>query len=83
MHIIGSGTGGMDFNCLATGGATHCTAEHQQVSADGSNGFNGQYQQFELAGTASAVPLPAAVWLFGWGLAGLIVAGQRQSNGLR
>ena len=40
--------------------------------------FNGQLASWSVTGTASAVPVPAAVWLFGTGLLGLAGIARRR-----
>jgi len=40
--------------------------------------FNGQLASWSITGTASAVPVPAAVWLFGTGLLGLAGIARRR-----
>ncbi len=40
--------------------------------------FNGQNGSWEITGTVSAVPVPAAVWLFGSGLVGLAGIARRR-----
>ncbi|MEW6330077.1 MAG: VPLPA-CTERM sorting domain-containing protein, partial [Pseudomonadota bacterium] len=47
--------------------------------ADPSN-FGGVFYGLHLEGTVNAVPVPAAVWLFGSGLAGLFVAARRRRS---
>lgn len=52
------------------------TATWQAVVVGGS--FNGQLATWNIAGTASAVPVPAAAWLFGSGLLGLAGVARRR-----
>jgi hypothetical protein len=80
---IGLNSGGITFNC--TGAATgniFCQAEEQIAALDDSLGFAGQYTQWELVGTATpfatVIPVPAAVWLFGSGLIGLVGVARRK-----
>lgn len=88
---IGHENGGVTFNCTgatnAAGGV--CTAERQIDPLDDSLGFANQYTQWEFGVTVSPlhssggspVPVPAAVWLFGSGLMGLVgVARRRKSS---
>lgn len=42
--------------------------------------FNGQLGQWDITGNVSAVPVPAAVWLFSSGLIGLIGLAKRKAN---
>ena len=44
------------------------------------NGYAGSSYELFLTGNISAVPLPAAAWLFGSGLFGLLVVGNRKRN---
>ena len=69
---LGSATGGITFGCDVLGSNVVCIGEHQiQASEDPTSaGFGGFAPQWELHGTV--VPVPAAVWLFGSGLLGLI-----------
>ena len=48
------------------------------VPLDDPNGFAGVPWSMHLEGTVSAVPVPAAVWLFGSGLIGLIGIARRK-----
>lgn len=49
------------------------------IEGDG-NGLNNTQYELHLEGTISAVPLPAAVWLFGSGLVGLIGVARRKKS---
>jgi hypothetical protein len=77
---LGSSTDGITFNCDVLGLDVACTAEHQIAASEDptSAGFAGFVPQWELHGTVSAVPVPAAVWLFGSGLVGLIGVARRK-----
>lgn len=48
------------------------------VPNDGSTNFGGVQYGLHLEGTISAVPVPAAVWLFGSGLLGLVGVARRR-----
>lgn len=86
---IGDENGGVTFNCTGatTAGGGACTAERQIDPLDDSLGFANQFTQWEFKvqldplHTTSPVPVPAAVWLFGSGLMGLVgVARRRKSS---
>ena len=47
------------------------------VPLDDPSGFGGVVYQYNVQGTISAVPVPAAVWLFGSGLIGLAMMNRR------
>lgn len=79
----GLSNGGVDFNCSgAASGSIECFGEIQLAYDDDNYGFVGQYFQWHLTGTteafASPVPLPAAFWLLGSGIAVLLGAGRRR-----
>lgn len=80
VYTDGLHNGGNTFNCSSVSGIFHCQAETLIATEDGSIGFGGQYVQFDLTGTISSVPVPAAVWLFGSGLIGLVGFARRKSN---
>lgn len=73
---------GNTFNCTSTAGNFHCQAETQIASDDDTLGFAGQYTQYDLTGTmdVAAVPVPAAVWLFGSGLVGMVGVARRKKK---
>lgn len=76
---LGNANGGVTFNCDSTNGTFECFSETTLHLLDDVVGFNGQFFQFNLTGTISAVPVPAAAWLFGSGLVGLAgVAGRKK-----
>lgn len=77
-HTLGKSNGGVTFNCTSTAGNFECFSETRLALADDSLGFTGAYFQFNVTGTISAVPVPAAVWLFGSGLIGLIGVAKRK-----
>ena len=54
------------------------TAEWHSAITDGS--FRGNLGQWTITGQVSAVPVPAAVWLFGSGLIGLAGFARRKRN---
>lgn len=77
---------GVTFNCSG-GSSFTCFAEHKITVAEdpGSAGFAGWVAQWEVHGTASGltpapVPLPAAAWLFGSGLLGLVGIARRKKS---
>ena len=61
-------------NCSATG--CDYTLSWQSLIVGGS--FNGNIGTWVLTGTVSAVPVPAAVWLLGSGLVGLVGVARRR-----
>jgi len=74
---IGRTNGGVDLTCTAG----HCVGEQEIAVADDSLGFNNQFTQWEFDVVVSGgapVPVPAAVWLFGSGLLGLVGVGRRK-----
>ncbi len=80
---IGLTNGGVTLNCSATAGNFSCQGDVQIANADDTLGFGGQWPQFDLVGTmpvtgGPAVPVPAAVWLFGSGLVGLVGVARRK-----
>ena len=83
---IGLNSGGITFNCSATAGVFGCQAEEQIASLDDSLGFAGQYTQWDLTGTMpetggpEPIPVPAAVWLFGSGLMGMVGVARRKKK---
>lgn len=83
---LGINTGGVTFDCIgALSGNVQCAAEYTINAAMGDDpdnaGFDGWTAQWNYYGTMSAVPLPAAVWLFGSGLLGLLtIAARRRSK---
>ena len=83
---LGSSAGGIVFDCSgANSGNITCTAENLITAAEDSLGFAGQTAQWELHGTldtphVSEVPVPAAVWLFGSGLLGLVGVARRKNQ---
>ena len=82
IFTLGSATGGVDFNCTGWTATTgQCTLEHQIQASEDSAGFANQYAQLDFAisvANTSAVPVPAAVWLFGSGLVGLVGVARRK-----
>jgi len=50
------------------------------VPIDDPSGFGGVYYGLQLEGTISSVPVPAAVWLFGSGLIGLLGFAKRRKS---
>ena len=60
--------GGVSFNCTSSGGSFNCQGERLLNVNDGTLGFAGQYFQWDLTGTISTVPVPAArgYLVLGW-----------------
>ena len=88
---LANNNAGITFNCTgATTGSVNCAAEHTidaSVGEDpGAAGFNGWTAQWYLQGSmtpvhqAPVIPVPAAVWLFGSGLIGLVGVARRRRN---
>lgn len=78
----GLGGTGTDLNCTAVAGNFSCQGSVIIDGADDTLGFAGQEVQFDLVGNmpvVSAVPVPAAVWLFGSGLLGLVGVARRKN----
>lgn len=76
---------GITFDCTgALSGNIHCEAEELIDAAEdpGAAGFAQWTAQWDMTGTLnpvhSAVPVPAAVWLFGSGLLGLVGVARRK-----
>ncbi len=82
----GFGTGMASISCTdAAGNASHCDigdnyllAYSAVVPTGDPSSFGGTPYDLHLAGTVSAVPVPAAVWLFGSGLLGLVGVARRR-----
>lgn len=86
---IKDGGVGITFSCNgALSGNVRCTAEHTIDASQGEDpgvaGFNGWTAQWDLYGTMTPhtpeVPVPAAVWLFGSGLVGLVGVARRRKR---
>jgi hypothetical protein len=82
--VVGTG---ITFNCDgALSGNISCYAGHQIQASEDALGFAGTVTQWELHGTMDPVhvpptgdvPVPAAVWLFGSGLLGLVGVARRK-----
>jgi hypothetical protein len=75
---IGKSNGGVDITCVAL----HCTGDQQIAPADDTLGFANQWVQFEFDVTVdpTVIPVPAAVWLFGSGLLGLVGVARRKKQ---
>ncbi len=77
---------GITFNCTgAHSGNFTCFAQHKITLLEdpGSAGFATWVAQWDITGTLSPthpVPIPAAVWLFGSGLLGLVGIARRKRN---
>ncbi len=83
---LGLSSGGIDFKCTgATTGNFTCIAEHLIAPEEDpdSSGFLGWVAQWRVVGTLSElhpVPIPAAVWLFGSGLFGMVTVAYRRKK---
>ena len=80
---LGEAEGGIVFSCSGYASAAgHCSADSLIDASEDSAGFAGQYTQWDfdivVTDTPSAVPVPAAVWLFGSGLLGLVGVARRK-----
>lgn len=76
---------GVVMSCSGwTSGTGQCTGEQIIDASEDSAGFAGQYTQFDFAVSveqSAVIPVPAAVWLFGSGLLGLVgVARRKKTN---
>jgi hypothetical protein len=83
---LGEVEGGVVFNCSgALSGNVSCFAEQIIDASEDSLGFQQTNTQWELHGTMTpphVIPVPAAVWLFGSGLLGLVgVARRKRTSG--
>lgn len=86
IQMLGAVEGGITFTCTgATNpGGGNCTADSLIDPAEDSAGFAGQYTQWDFAVSVDPahvpVPVPAAVWLFGSGLMGLVGVARRKKT---
>lgn len=86
INLWGRSNGGVTFNCTgAMTGAIECFAEVQLAYPDDGMGGAGLYAQWHLTGiaepfAASGVPVPAAAWLMGSGLAALVGFARRRAG---
>lgn len=86
IQMLGVVEGGITFSCTgALGGTGNCTADSLIDPSEDSAGFAGQYTQWDFAVSVDpahvgAVPVPAAVWLFGSGLIGLVGVARRKKT---
>lgn len=75
---------GVNLNCTSASGNFTCFAEHKITVAEdpGSAGFATWVAQWDVTGTITPapVPIPAAVWLFGSGLLGLVGIARRKRS---
>lgn len=78
----GRGGTGNTLDCTSVAGSFLCQGSTIIDSADDTLGFAGQEVQFMLTGTmpVTAIPVPAAAWLFGSGLIGLIGVARRKKT---
>lgn len=76
----GNGEGLADVTCAVDcgDGDTFTLDYSATVPMGDPSGFGGVGYQLQLVGTVSAVPVPAAVWLFGSGLLGLVGVARRR-----
>jgi hypothetical protein len=67
-------TGVATITCVVdcSNGDTYVLDYIGHIPLGGTSGLGGEVVVIHLEGTISAVPIPAAVWLFGSGLLGLI-----------
>lgn len=83
---LGISSAGIDFRCTgATTGNFTCIAEHLITYYEDLNaaGFGGWVAQWRIAGTLDElhpVPIPAAAWLLGSGLLGLVPLARRKKK---
>lgn len=76
---------GVVMSCTGwSSGTGQCTGEQIIAADEDSAGFTGQYTNFDFAVSveqSAVIPVPAAVWLFGSGLLGLVgVARRKKTN---
>jgi hypothetical protein len=77
---INNGTGLATFSWSGVYGTGYTLDYTATVPLADPSGFGGVYYGLHLVGTVNAVPLPAAVWLFGSGLMGLIGLARRRES---
>lgn len=76
-----SDTGLATINCGACNDGDAFTLDYAaHVPLGDASGFGGVLYSLHLEGTVSTVPVPAAVWLFGSGLLGLVGVARRKSR---
>lgn len=80
---LGEVEGGVIFSCTGyTSGSGSCVADQIIDGIEDSAGFAGQYTQWEFDVTvdvaSTIIPVPAAAWLFGSGLLGLVGVARRK-----
>ena len=84
-EMLGASTGGITFTCngALAPGVGHCQADNLIIAAEDTAGFAGQYTQWSFDVSLDTphvpdVPVPAAAWLFGSGLLGLVGVARRK-----
>lgn len=83
IFTMGSAGGGVVMNCTGwTTGLGQCTGVYLIDATEDSAGFAGQSLNFDfgVSVATSAIPVPAAVWLFGSGLIGLVGVARRKKT---
>ena len=70
----------LDTAGYSVGNISLQAGDHVDFMIAWAGGVNSEYGWTEVEGTISAVPVPAAAWLFGSGLIGLIGFARRKSN---
>lgn len=77
---INNGTGIATFSWSGVYGTGYTLDYTAVVPQADPSGFGGVYYGLHLEGTVNAVPIPAAVWLFGSGLLGLVGIARRKKK---
>lgn len=68
------------FTWDGTNGGTYTITHSAHVPLGDPSGFGGVAYDLNLTGTVSTIPVPAAVWLFGSGLLGLVGVARRRKT---